>query len=170
MNFRNTLMAVTLPFTCFSFKIAMGQTKELLVLDSLTKHPIASVSIFYEEDNNGTVTNENGLATIGRTKSKTLKISHLNYQPKTVTLGKFTSHKLTIYLAPLAANQLREVVISSTDIVGKWVCTLVARLKTDDTYERVFPQGENGNIKQYKSDGTFVITNSNGTRIVLSGT
>lgn len=58
--------------------LCQAQLKKIILLDATTSNPIPKASIFLEEENNGTVSDENGIARLGNTQSKNIRISHLS--------------------------------------------------------------------------------------------
>lgn len=157
----------------FCATFSQAQLKKIVLIDATTSNPIPKASIFLEEENNGTVSDEAGIARLGNTKSKHLRISHLNYETLTVKTSDLTNETTTLKLSPRAANQLEEVIISAGFdklLVGKWKLLEIANIQilSDGTEYSTKRKTSFGNIKEYKTDRSFLITNSNGYK-QLSG-
>lgn len=154
--------------------IVKAQLKEIKLINSETSEAIEKASIFLIEENNGTVSNDEGIAKLGNTKSKQIRISHLNYDPLVINVVDLKQEITTLKLKPKTAHQIEEVVITAGFdqlLVGKWKLKEISNII-------IFNNGDediklrkirNGNMKEYFSDRTFIIHNSNGYKL-LNGT
>jgi len=98
-------MKIILTLLLFASMLS-AQTKGV-VKDSITGQPIAYVSIWVENENIGTTSEENGTFSINTTsKSKTLIFSSLGFKTKNVAV----SNAAAVYLSPVP-YQIEEVVL-----------------------------------------------------------
>lgn len=93
-----------------------GQDKKVVILDSLTNEPLNLVQIYYPSLQIGGITNEDGKAIIP-IKEGIIKISHINYDTKTIGYKEFKFID-TLKLYPKLFT-LNEVVIYSFDLKKK---------------------------------------------------
>lgn len=159
-------------YLCYNH-VCQAQLKKIILLDATTSNPIPKASIFLEEENNGTVSDENGIARLGNTQSKNIRISHLNYNMLTIKTSDLTHEITTLKLIPRPANQLEEVIVSAGFdklLVGKWKLLEIAniRILSDGTEHSTKRKTSFGNIKEYNADRSFIIISSNGSK-QLSG-
>lgn len=150
-------------FCIISISNSYAQKIEIILLDSLTKAPIANASVFLSEENNGTVSNEKGIAIIGETKSRELRISHLNYNHKNIMLSGLGEGTNTILVSPKSPTELEEVIVNINSdklILGKWVLTGANALKINKKgkEERKSAKSVPANLKEYTNDGYFHIS------------
>ncbi|GAB4298100.1 MAG: DUF5686 family protein [Marinilabiliales bacterium] len=98
-------MKLFLKFLIFSFitinVVAQNTILQGTVIDSTTNEPLAFVSIVYNEQNQGTITNIDGKFTIDKTNDiRFLKISYLGYNTKELTRNEFINQtNITIRLS-----------------------------------------------------------------------
>lgn len=97
--------------------IGLSQTKEFIVLDSLSKKPIDLAQVFYPNLEIGSVSNEDGRLIIPIEENKII-VSHINYIEKEFKYSTF-KNKDTLFLTP-KNNQLNEVVIYNLDLKQKF--------------------------------------------------
>ncbi|MDM1296557.1 carboxypeptidase-like regulatory domain-containing protein [Sphingobacterium sp. N143] len=150
-------------FCIISVSMSYAQKIEIILLDSLTKAPIANASVFLADENNGTVSNEKGIAVIGETTSRTLRISHLNYNHKNIMVSGLAEGTNTILVRPKNPTELEEVVVnidSDKLILGKWVLTGANALKINKRgkEERKSAKSVPANLKEYTADGSFHVS------------
>ena len=150
-----------------SLHAVIAQTKNIIIRDAVSKEPIPNVSVQLENKNAGTISQNDGVARISNSIKGTLHLSHINYLPTSLQAENIKDD-YTIYLTPRSAQEIEEVVIKlSLDIrwVGKWKLHSSRTLWFDKngiqtSASRSF---SSNNIKEYKADRTFVITNNNKT-------
>lgn len=100
-----TLFFIT--FFCFGSSIVSAQIKGV-VIDHVTKNPIPYVSIWVENENNGTTAEENGAFQLTYSgKSKNLIFSALGYEKKTALI----SSEMKVEMIPNTI-ELKEVVLT----------------------------------------------------------
>ncbi len=146
-----------------SIRTSFAQKIEIMLLDSLTKAPIANASVFLMDENNGTVSNERGIAVIGETKSSKLRISHLNYIHKNIMLSGLTEGTNTILVSPKSPTELEEVVVNINSdklILGKWrlVGANALKINKKGKEERKSAKSVPSNLKEYLNDGSFQVS------------
>ncbi|WDF67385.1 hypothetical protein PQ465_13840 [Sphingobacterium oryzagri] len=154
-------------FLIYLCMIMVGHTHAqkiaIKLVDSLTDAPVASASILLFEDNNGTVTNENGIAYIGENKSSDANISHLNYDDKRIRLAELGTGVNTVLMCPKSPIALSEVVITNNadkSVLGRWMLKEVAASKVNHKgkYERRHYKNVPANVKEYGADGSFRVS------------
>jgi hypothetical protein len=129
MNFSNTHTIINLIFKYkLSIKIKLllivfvcntnlfSQSKELFILDSITKQPIDLVQVYYPSLSIGSITNKDGRLIIPK-KTETLIISHINYNQKKILPYNLINID-TLYLEQ-RKNVLDEVIIYNYDLKKK---------------------------------------------------
>lgn len=94
-----------------------SQTKEVLVIDSVTAKPIAFVTVHFLNTNYGTHTNENGIFDIMPNSYDSIKLHHLTYSEKILNMRDIGD---TIKLSPDAVI-LKEVILSNGKTVTKFI-------------------------------------------------
>ncbi len=100
---------------------AFGQTKlSGKVIDSITKKPLAGVSIFLSNTSLGTVSNDNGGFKIENIPPGKYELiaSSLNYKTTVTTLPLGQSATSILINMPFVSNQLEEVIVESFDTEG----------------------------------------------------
>lgn len=108
-------------FTSFLFFIAyisLAQSKEFLILDSLSKKPIDLVQVFYPDIEVGSVSNADGKIKIPL-KNNRIVVSHINYIESEFGFEDF-KNKDTLLLTR-KANQLDEIVLYNLDLKQKFI-------------------------------------------------
>jgi len=93
-----------------------SQSKEFVLIDSVSKTPIDLAQISYPALEIGSISNKDGRIRIPL-KENDIFISHINYVEKTFTYKVF-SKKDTLFLNP-KENQLDEIVITNLDLKDK---------------------------------------------------
>ena len=93
-----------------------SQSKEFILIDSISKKPIDLVHIFYPELTIGSISNKDGRIRIPFKKLNIL-VSHINYIDKTFSSANFKK-KDTLFLTP-KTNQLDEIIVSNLDLKAK---------------------------------------------------
>ncbi len=110
---KKTLLLFLFLFACtFSY----GQTYVIKVLDSKTEEPIAKVHL--KLGNKVFLTNIEGLATVYKTKTKSIVVSHIKYYSKHIRLKN--NKEVTVYLTEKRAK-LDEVIITSKRNLKKYI-------------------------------------------------
>lgn len=149
MNFK---MIVVL-FVC---QVINAQDFEGVITDLTTNEPIELVSIFIENSGVGTVSNEEGKFRLQTTNaSQSIKFSHINYKPFTLTSSDPAKFK-EVYLEPLSI-ELEEVVILHQpipDVLKSLIANSKRRVEKGviiDTYSREFIKFDNKDVSY--SDG-----------------
>jgi len=100
----------------FAISFSYGQTYIIKVLDSKTDLPISKAHL--KLGKKVFLTNTEGLATIYKTKPKSLVVSHIKYHGMRVQLKN--NKKVTVYLTEKLAK-LEEVVITSNNNLKKYI-------------------------------------------------
>jgi len=91
-----------------------GQTIKGYVLDKITKEPLISASVYFNNTTLGVITNNNGYFEIEKPKIKTeLVIRFLGYKDKIIT--EFNDKRIFNFFMIVKSNELNEVVISYND-------------------------------------------------------
>lgn len=103
---------ITLLLICSGFA-AYSQTRELVILDSITREPVDLVQIFYPGMEIGSITNADGKIRIP-VREQPIKISHINYFEKEIPFEDFQQSD-TLMLVP-KTNELDEVVLYNLDL------------------------------------------------------
>lgn len=99
----------------FSLTI-FSQSKEFILIDSISRKPIDLVQISYPELAIGSISNKDGRIRIPF-KEKKILISHINYIEKIFYFDNFKK-KDTLFLTP-KTNQLDEIIVSNLDLKAK---------------------------------------------------
>ena len=101
-----------------------SQTRSIVVLDSLTNHPIPFVTIQFSKDN-GTYTNEKGFFDLNQNSKDTLQLTHIAYNDFKI---KASDVKATIILSPNAIL-LKDVKINN----GKQITNFIDFAKKNNS-------------------------------------
>ncbi len=134
--------------------VGVAQSKDFLVLDTISKTPIDLVQVFYLDLELGSISNKDGKLRLPLKAAK-LIASHINYNEKAFAFDDFKD-KDTLFLTP-KRNTLNEVVIYSLDLKAKLAaiynsnhlqayaikkvthnCTYKETLKVNDSLTRLF--------------------------------
>jgi hypothetical protein len=137
---------VAILFTCF---FSFSQSKDFLLIDTLTSKPINLVQISYPNLQMGSVSNADGNIRIPLKKDSIL-VSHINYLEKIIPFKDF-SEKDTLFLVP-KTNQLKEIVLYNLDLKEKFSNIL------QNTYLKNYSTKKAVNKSTYKE--TFRINDS----------
>jgi|GEM_PF-1053038 len=154
----------------FMTTASLAQIKKIQVLDAQTADPISKVSILFEDENNGTVTDEDGMATLINPKSKHIRFSHLNFEPLSIRFSDLKDAMTVIKLTPKAPNQIEEVSVTfklDQKLIGRWklVKSETTILNLNGNIKKYKNYRTSSNIKEYKSNSTFIITSRGKTLI-----
>ncbi|MFK8058735.1 MAG: hypothetical protein AB8B78_01475 [Polaribacter sp.] len=139
-----TLLAIL----CFNLHL-IAQSKDFILLDSISKKPIDLVQISYPNLEIGSVSNKDGKVRIPL-KKENIYISHINYLEKKISYNNFKSRD-TLYLLP-KTNQLDEIVISNLDLMKKFINIL------ENTYKKEYSRKKVVHKTTYKE--TFSVNDS----------
>lgn len=101
-------------FFLLTFIKGYNQSKQITIVNEVTKMPIENVNVYYPSIDEGTFTNSDGKAAF-LIKNVDLKIAHLNYKEITMSSEQFRGRD-TIFLKPNVV-ELKEVVINSFNLV-----------------------------------------------------
>lgn len=93
----------------FLYSVKYSQNKELIIIDSISNKPIPFVTIQYLNKNLGTYGNENGIFNINPKEIDSLKLTHISYSEKTVSIKELND---TIFLIPVSIV-LKEVLLDN---------------------------------------------------------
>ncbi|HBK70177.1 MAG TPA: hypothetical protein DDZ39_00715 [Flavobacteriaceae bacterium] len=114
-----------------------GQNIKGYVLDEITKEPLISASVYFNNTTLGVITNNKGYFEIEKPKIKTeLVISFLGYKDKIIK--EFNEEKINNFLMIIKSNELDEVIIYYNDPL------------TREQKLRMFRKDFLGNIKNKK--------------------
>jgi hypothetical protein len=94
-----------------------GQSKEVIVIDSVTSKPISFVTIQFLNTIDGTYTNENGIFNVILNSYDSIKLHHLTYSEKILNMNNIGD---TIKLSPDALI-LKEVILNNGKTVTKFI-------------------------------------------------
>ncbi len=123
-----------------AFFISIGSSAQIkgVVIDSATRLPIPFVSIWVENGNNGTTSEENGAFELNVSeKSKTLLFSALGYEKKKVSI----SNEMHIELTP-STIELQEVIITK-----KYGTQQIEIGETENSFLQAYENGPRIDIK-----------------------
>lgn len=107
-----TTLLFIIGFNFYSF----SQSKEFIILDSISKQPIDLAQIVYPSLEIGSVSNKDGRIRIPL-KKENIVISHINYLEKTVSYNDF-SKRDTLLLEPKSTS-LDEIVVYNINLMDK---------------------------------------------------
>ena len=133
---------------CFNF-YSFSQSKEFIILDSISKKPIDLVQVSYPNLEIGSVSNNDGRVRIPLKKEK-IFVSHLNYIEKELTFTSFIK-KDTLFLNPKSL-ELEEIVVYNLDLKEKIINIL------DNTYLKKYSTKKAIHNSTYKE--TFYVNDS----------
>lgn len=154
-----------------SLSIALAQTKDIVFLDAETKTPIPNVSVKLENSQAGTISQNDGKAKVNQSTKGNLIVSHINYITQTIQTSNISEY-YTIYLKPRSSREIEEIIIQAPDNrwIGRWKLKTIRRIYLDSNGKAIGHSSNSysNNIKEYKKDRSFSITN--GSRIYLIGT
>jgi hypothetical protein len=114
-KFRSIFSILLLSFLLAPFFL-QAQSKEFVVLDSISNEPIDLVHLFYPDLDLGTITNADGRASVALKKKK-LVFSHINYKNRAFSYDEF-KEKDTIYLFQ-RNTELEEIVVYNVNLKEK---------------------------------------------------
>ncbi len=138
----------TILFILYCSSYAFSQSKEFIILDSLTNKPINLVHITYANLNIGSVSNTEGKIKIPLKKNSIL-ISHINYREKALNYKDFVNkERIILSQKPI---ELNEIVVSNIKLKEKFSSIL-------DTYLNVYSSKKIINYSTYKE--TFKVNDS----------
>ena len=132
---KSTLFVIYL--LCFGSIMMSAQIKGV-VIDNATKNPIPYVSIWIENENNGTTSEENGQFQLNVSeKSKNLLFSALGYEKKTASI----SNEMMVEMTPNTI-ELKEIVLTK-----KYGTKQIEIGETDSPFLQAYENGPRIDIK-----------------------
>ena len=149
-----------------------AQTKDIVVLDAVTKQPIPNVSVKLKDSKAGTISQNDGTAKIHQSIDGQITLSHINYSSESIS-AKEINGRHVIYLQPRSNREIEEITIRrplDDKWIGRWKLKSYRTIYIDQQGKPIGKSSKStsGNIKEYKRDRSFVITN--GSSVQLLGT